>query len=130
MRHRLAMVVHAELYSICRLAPDASIPVWTGGARFLCMTRTAQEFSIVCEEALVPESAQAERGWRLLQVEGTLAFALTGVLASVAAPLAGAEISIFAVSTYDTDYLLVAEKDLRRATQVLEEAGHTIRQTI
>jgi hypothetical protein len=63
-----------------------------------------------------------------MQIEGTLAFTLTGVLASVAAPLAGAGISVFAVSTYDTDYLLISEEDLLEATQVLEAAGHAIRQ--
>lgn len=78
---------------------------------------------------MVPESAHAERSRRLLQIEGTLAFTLIGVLASVAAPLAAAEISVFAVSTYDTDYLLVSEKDLPRAQEVLEAAGHTIRRS-
>lgn len=96
----------------------------------MSITRTALELSVVCEEAMVPESAHAERNRRLLQIEGTLAFTLIGVLASVAAPLAAAEISIFAVSTYDTDYLLVSERDLRRAAETLEAAGHTIRQTI
>ena len=63
-----------------------------------------------------------------MQIEGTLGFTLTGVLASVAAPLANAGISVFAVSTYDTDYLLVSNEDLQEATQVLEAAGHAIRQ--
>lgn len=94
----------------------------------MSVTRTALELSVVCAEAMVPESAHAERNRRLLQIEGTLAFTLIGVLASVAAPLAAAEISIFAVSTYDTDYLLVSEKDLQRATEVLDTAGHTVRQ--
>ena len=104
------------------------MPAWAGGAEFLCVTRTAQELSIVCSQAMVPEPVHAERDRRLLQIEGTLAFALIGVLASVATPLAAAEISVFAASTYDTDYLLVSERDLRRATEVLEAAGHTIRQ--
>jgi hypothetical protein len=77
---------------------------------------------------MVPGHVHAERNRRLMQIEGTLAFSLTGVLASVAAPLANAGISIFAVSTYDTDYLLVSDEDLQEATQVLEAAGHTIRQ--
>ena len=64
-----------------------------------------------------------------MQIEGRLAFTLTGVLASVAAPLAKAGISIFAVSTYDTDYLLVSDKDLREAAQALESAGHAIRKS-
>lgn len=95
----------------------------------MSVTRTAQELSVVCADSMVPELAHAERNRRLLQIEGTLAFTLIGVLASVAAPLAAAEISVFAVSTYDTDYLLVSEKDLPRAEEVLEAAGHTIRQS-
>ena len=85
---------------------------------------------MVCADSMVPESAHAERNRRLLQIEGTLAFSLIGVLASVAAPLAAAEISTFAVSTYDTDYLLVSENDLPRAEEALEAAGHTIHQSI
>lgn len=130
MSHQLTITVHNEKYAICRLDPGASVPAWAAGARFLSVTRTAFELSIVCEDALVPEAAHAERDRRLLQIEGTLAFTLTGVLASVAEPLAKAEISIFAVSTYDTDYLLVSDKDLHRATQVLDAAGHNVRQSV
>jgi hypothetical protein len=128
MSHQLTITVHPEQYAICRLEPDAPVPVWAGGRSLLSITRTSKELSVVCEEEMVPEAAHAERNRRLLQIEGTLAFVLTGVLASVAEPLAKAEISVFAVSTYDTDYLLISEKDLRRATEVLEAAGHTIRQ--
>jgi hypothetical protein len=129
MSHQLTIRVHPERYAICRLEPDAGLPAWAIGARFLSVTRTALEFSVVCEDARVPESTHAERDRRLLQIEGTLAFTLTGVLASVAEPLAKAEVGIFAVSTYDTDYLLVSDKDLHRATQVLDAAGHTVRQS-
>jgi hypothetical protein len=130
MSHQLTITVHPEKYAICRLDPGASVPVWAAGARFLSVTRTAFELSLVCEDSMVPEAVHAERDRRLLQIEGTLAFTLTGVLASVAEPLATAEISIFAVSTYDTDYLLVSEKDLHRATQVLDAAGHAVRQSV
>lgn len=128
MSHQLTITIHPERYAICRLESGASVPAWAGGSDFLSVTRTGLELSVVCAESMVPESAHAERNRRLLQIEGTLAFTLTGVLASVAAPLAAAEISIFAVSTYDTDYLLVSENDLQRATEVLDAAGHTVRQ--
>src|SRR5215471_12808497 len=130
MSHQLTITVHPERYAICRLEPDASLPAWAVGARFLSVTRTVAELSVVCEDTRAPESAHAERDRRLLQIEGTLAFALTGVLASVAEPLAKAEISIFAVSTYDTDYLLVSQKDLQHAIRVLDAAGHNVRQSV
>jgi hypothetical protein len=128
MSHQLTIVVYGKMYAICRLEPDAPVPTWAAGMRFLSITRTANELSIVCEEELVPTEIHGERNRRLMQIEGTLAFTLTGVLASVAAPLASAGISVFAVSTYDTDYLLVSDEDLHEATQVLERAGHAIRQ--
>jgi len=128
MSHQLTIVVLPELYAICRLDADAPVPGWASSADFFSITRTANELSIVCKDSALPEGVHAERERRLLQIEGTLAFTLTGVLAAVTAPLALAEISIFAVSTYDTDYLLVSEEDLQETVQVLEAAGHTIRQ--
>ncbi len=94
----------------------------------MTITRTESELSIVCEEKMIPEQVHAQRNHRLMQIEGTLAFTLTGILASIASPLAKAGIGVFAVSTYDTDYLLVSEEDLLEATRVLEAAGHSIRQ--
>jgi uncharacterized protein len=124
--HRMTITVHAAVYAICRMETDASMPDWATGAEFLSVTRTKNELSIVCEDRAVPAEVHAERGRRLLQIEGTLAFTLTGVLSSVASPLADAEVSIFAISTYDTDYILVAREDLERASAVLEEAGHKV----
>jgi uncharacterized protein len=127
MNHQLTITVHPELYAICRLEPGAEVPPWASGKKFLTMSKTTTELSIVCEEKGVPGQAHAERRRRLLQVEGTLPFSLTGVLAAIAAPLAEAQVSIFAVSTYDTDYVLVEEGELEKAIRVLEIAGHAIR---
>lgn len=127
MNHQLTIAVHRGLFGICRLGPEAELPGWASGGKFLTVSRTPLELSIVCDEAKIPKGVTAERGRRLLQVEGVLPFSLTGVLAAIAAPLAEAQISIFAVSTYDTDYLLVSETDLERAIPVLEAAGHAIR---
>ena len=90
------------------------------------MTRTASELSIVCPDASVPAAVTAHRGWRAIAVDGTLDFALTGVLASLASPLASAGVSIFAVSTYDTDYVLVQQDALDRAVAALAAAGHRV----
>ena len=126
MNHQLTITVHPELYAICRLEPEAALPQWAGGASFLTISRTKTELSIVCDEARVPPEVHAERKRRLMQVAGTLAFSLTGILAAIAVPLAEAHISIFGVSTYDTDYVLVTDSDLEQAISVLESAGHVI----
>jgi hypothetical protein len=126
MNHQLTITVHPELYAICRLEPEAEVPAWAAGKTFFTVSRTKNELSIVCEGQEVPEGIHAERERRLLQVEGTLAFSLTGILAAITVPLAEAAISIFAVSTYDTDYVLVKENDLENAIAVLEKAGHAI----
>jgi uncharacterized protein len=112
-----------ERLAVCRLAPDAPLPGWAGG-EFTSITRTPQELSIVCAQARVPQNIQAERGWRALKVDGTLDFGLTGILASLASPLAAAGISIFALSTFDTDYLLIKEDRLDQAIDSLRSAGH------
>ena len=126
MNHQLTITVHPEVFAICRLEPEAEVPQWAGGEAFLTISRTKTELSIVCEEARVPPEIHAERRRRLMQIAGTLAFSLTGILAAVAVPLAEAQISIFGVSTYDTDYVLVADADLEHAISVLESAGHVI----
>ncbi|MBS1840195.1 MAG: ACT domain-containing protein [Acidobacteria bacterium] len=126
MNHKLTITVHPELYSICRLEPEAAVPQWAAGQSFLTISRTKTELSIVCEDARVPQEVHAERNRRLMQVAGTLAFSLTGILAAIAVPLAEAHISIFGVSTYDTDYVLVQDADLEHAISALESAGHAI----
>jgi hypothetical protein len=113
-------------FGICRLDPSAPLPGWALAGAFWSLTRTADELSVVCDEAAIPAGVTHAPGWRCLKVEGPLDFALTGVLLSLAAPLAEAGISLFVVSTYDTDYLLVREEDFSSAQRVLEEAGHRV----
>jgi hypothetical protein len=123
-RH-LVLLVLDEHFAVSRLASDTPIPAWVGGP-FSSVTRTAEELSIVCRQDVVPEEVQCERGWRYLRVEGTLPFSAVGVLAALAAPLAEAGVSVFAISTFDTDHLLVKEKDLREAVEALRRQGHTV----
>lgn len=116
---RLTLSVLPSTLAVCRLDPGAPGPPWAEGEGFCSITRTGDEISVVCAEDRVPEGVRAERGWRALVVEGPLDFAMTGVLASLANPLAEAGISIFAVSTYETDYVLVKSDDLAEAVDVL-----------
>ena len=112
--------------AVCRLAPSEAAPAWAAGADFFSITRTPEELSVVCLEAQVPDGVRAEKGWRGLRVEGPLDFALIGILAGLAGALAQAGISLFALSTFDTDYLLVREPDLPEAVKALERAGYVV----
>ena len=112
-------------YSVWRLDADAPLPS-IESRQFVSITRTADELSVVSLASDVPDGANAETGWRCLQVEGPLPFEMTGVLAGLSKPLAEAGIPIFVVSTYDTDYLLVKTIDLDRACATLRSAGHTV----
>lgn len=112
--------------AICRLAPAEPIPAWALLGGFFSVTRTADELSIVCPQERVPPQVQAERGWRALKVTGPLDFALTGILAGLSGVLAGAGISLFAISTYDTDYVLVKIEKLEGARAALANAGYII----
>ena len=115
-----------DTLAICRFAADAPIPSWVTNGDFVSLTRTRDELSIVCTQRTVPDDIRCERDWRALKVEGPLDFALTGILASLATPLANAGISIFAISTFDTDYVLVKQDRLEQAIHVLRKAGHVI----
>ena len=113
-------------FAVCRLAPGDEIPAWANGGAFTSITRTRDELSVVCAEGAVPEGTRCENGWRIFQTEGPLDFALTGILASVAVPLAAAGVSIFAVSTFDTDYVMVREENVARAIAAQRAAGHQV----
>jgi hypothetical protein len=123
---RLTLELVPGLYAVCRLDPAAPVPGWAASGRFVSVTRTDAETSIVCPQEAVPAAVHAERDWSCLRVAGTLGFGMTGVLASLARPLASSGVSIFVVSTYDTDYLMVQERDLERALDALARAGHAV----
>ena len=120
------LLLGSETLSICRLEKNAPIPEWALTGEFFSITRTAEELSVVCPQNQVPPGVQKQDGWKVLQVEGPLDFSLTGVLASLTEPLAKEGISVFAISTYETDYLLVKEEQLEGAIQALREEGYEV----
>ena len=124
---QLNLSVLDDSFSVCRLLPDDDIPHWVPTRGFVSITRTVEELSIVCQSNALPDSVRTERGFRALKIEGPFDFSLTGILLAVIGPLADAGISIFAVSTYDTDYVLVKKNDLNQAVSVLSACGHTFR---
>ena len=112
--------------AVCRLAPNTEIPTWALLQRsLLSITYTNDELSIVCPTSVVPQGVRTETNWRAIKVQGLLDFSLTGILVSLAAPLASANIPLFAISTFDTDYILVKEQHIAHARSVLEQSGHT-----
>jgi hypothetical protein len=122
----LTLSVLPERLGICRLSPNDDLPAWITESSFLSITRTSEELSIVCVEQVIPEGTTSEKGWWCLKVHGPLDFSLTGILSSLLHQLAKENISVFALSTYDTDYLLIKEIDLERAKAILVEEGHKV----
>jgi hypothetical protein len=113
-------------FAITRLAADSPIPSWATEGPFFSVTRTGDELSIVTELSRVPADVPSQPAWRVLKVHGPFVLSEIGVLAALTTPLAEARISLFAVSTFDTDYLLVASESMSAAVAALERAGHTI----
>jgi hypothetical protein len=126
LHHRLRLRVLDGALAVCRLPAGSPRPAWAVGGPLVAVTATEHETSVVCGEAVVPDGVRCEPGWRALMVAGPLDFGLTGVLAAVAVPLRDAGVSIFAVSTYDTDYVLVRSDRLQEAAAALRSAGHTV----
>jgi len=124
---QLNLILLKDRLAICRLMAGETVPEWasTGGG-FYSVTRTADELSIVCDENAVPPGVKCERAWRIFKIEGPFDFAATGILVSAAAPLAEAGVPIFAISTFDTDYVLVKQEHAGNAVRALESAGHRV----
>lgn len=121
---RLKFSVLPGSFAIARLDAASPVPAWAMGREFFSVTRTPEELSIVAPDEAVPRRVRAARGWRALKLEGPFDVSAVGVLAAVTGPLAEAGISLFAVATFDTDYVLVREENLMKAVEVLERAGH------
>jgi hypothetical protein len=120
------LVVLPGHFAVCQVPPETPLPPPPLTAALWSITRACGELSIVVPEDHVPDHGRCERGWRCLQVLGPLDFGLTGVLSSLSVPLATAGIPIFALSTYDTDYVLVRGTDIERAVAALEMHGHEV----
>jgi len=112
--------------TVCRLDADSEFPEWARKGPFFSLTRTPDEWSVVCSRDAVPEGIRQEAGWRAFRLKGPIEFSAIGILASLTAPLARSGISLFALSTFDTDYLLVKEDDVKKASLALREEGHRI----
>lgn len=116
-------------YAVCQLEADEPMPPWLPAAPFWTVTRAGDELSVICSAEAVPHYSSHESGWRLLRMVGPFPFNLTGILESVLAPLAAADVGILAISTFNTDYILVKHTRLAVAIAALRAAGHVVRET-
>ena len=123
---RFLLTVSPDLYAVCRLGAAEKIPAWALAGGFCSVTRTGDELSIVCSQEVVPEGVEAVKGWKSFKVEGKLPFILVGVLSSLTSTLAQAGISVFGISTYDTDYFFIKASEMERAVATLRNAGHDV----
>jgi hypothetical protein len=115
-----------ETLAVVRLGPGAEVPSWAESSSLFSVTATARETSVVCARRSVPKKAQQAGPFTAFAVEGPLDFSLTGILAELLQPLADAEISVFTISTFDTDWILVAVDDADRAAEEWRRRGHTV----
>ena len=123
----LTLTLLEEHLAVCRLDAAAGVPAWATAASLFSVTRTADELSVVCPERLVPDDIGCEKGWRVYKLEGPFEFSEVGILSAVAVPLAEAGVGVFAVSTFDTDYVLVKEERVDLAASALRGWGHEVR---
>ena len=138
----MELLLRPELLSVCRLAPDAPWPQPPDDGSLFSATSSGPtsagdrvsgspgasrtERSLVCRQDLAPSGSRVESGWRALTLAGPLDFDLVGVMADLTAPLARSGVSVFVISTFDTDHVLVRDEDVDRAVDALAAAGHTV----
>ena len=126
-RALLTLTVLPDRYAICWLESTEAVPGWAIGEDFVSISRTRDELSIVCPEQNVPPGVSSAKGWRVLKCEGPLDYALIGIMASLAEPLANAGVPIFPIATHDTDYVLIKDPQLDMAIHALTSYGHAVR---
>jgi uncharacterized protein len=120
---RLKLSLLPDLLAVCRLEPGQEMPAWSTAGDFSSVSRIREELSVICASNSVPENVRASRGWRAIKIEGPLDLDLVGILVSVAVPLAHAGIGILPVGTFDTDYILVRDRQLGEALKALRATG-------
>lgn len=123
---QLTLRLLSELFAVSRMKIDDALPKWAVDAPWFSITKTDDELSIVSHEAAVPEHIKSEKGWRMFKVLGPLDFSMVGVLARLSNTMKKSGISIFVVSTYDTDYLMVKETEVMKAKNAFEGNGLVI----
>jgi len=127
--NKFSLSVQPFRLAVCRLDSMSPIPSEALKTAFWSLTRTGSELSVVTEEEGAPQNWPSEKGWRCLRVDGPLEFDVIGVISSISSVLADAQIPIFVISTYDTDYILIHQKHLEKGITALQKAGHIVLST-
>jgi hypothetical protein len=124
---KISLRILPDLMAICRFDPAATVPKWVDEPGFYSVTRTPEELSVVCSAERVPPGAESETGWRCLQLLGSFNFSEVGIISSLTQPLAASGVSVFVISSFTTDYLMIKEKDLSKAIGALTARGHLVK---
>ncbi len=122
----LTISVLETAFAVSRLESESRIPSWAADEELIFVAKADGGISIVCRQDILPSGIRSERGWRCLKIEGPFGFDEVGILLSALKPLAEAEVPVLAFSTFDTDYIIVKERDLRKAIGALEGHGHRV----
>jgi hypothetical protein len=125
-RHKLRFRLLPGAYAVIRLSADAAVPGWATKGDFTSISRTADELSIVCAANNIPGDVDPGPRWACFKLEGPFPFSQTGVLLSFIEPLSNNGVPIFAISTFETDYVLVQEDYIGHALAMLQQAGHDL----
>lgn len=124
---KLNLILLKDILAICRLNSNSSVPKWALKGNFYSITHTADELSIVCLQDNIKNNVEKiDKDWRAFKVKGPLDFSLVGIMAHLSGILASGGVSLFVISTYDTDYILVKEKNLKTSIALFLEAGHDV----
>ena len=118
--------IHPGRFALCQLPAGTKVPAWAFTGEFHSVTVTPEEVSIICDQEAVPEGVKMQRDYILLGIEGPFDFNAIGILQSFLAPLAQARIPIFAISTYNIDFVLLHEEFEQRALEALKRAGYEV----
>jgi hypothetical protein len=125
-QRQLKLSLLKDKYAICTLPNDTPIPDWALTQSLISITRTGKELTIVCRMDSIPSELQSDLNWRCFRIDGSFDLNQIGVISSISSPLADAGISIYVISTYDTDYFLVQDKNVEQTISTLSNSGHSI----
>lgn len=124
MQYKLKIL--KETYTICSIGKESNIPDWVNQSKFYSITKTNDELSILCVQENIPSNVKCEKNWKIIQIDSILDFYMVGVISELSTLLAEDNISIFVISTFNTDYICIKEDVLEKAIQILKNAGNTI----